>query len=184
MEKKKAIGLQRKKVMLSSYNPEWKKIYKKEKELLLSVLGDQVLDIQHIGSTSVPGVKSKPIIDIAVAVEKIKDAENLIESVEKLGYEYKHEAGVRGRHFFAKGSEKNRTHYIHMVKLGGKQWRNLTNFREYLLEDKKNIKEYNDLKESLAKEHKDNRDTYTKKKGPFISRAINKFEKKFEQNRF
>jgi GrpB-like predicted nucleotidyltransferase (UPF0157 family) len=180
MKEKKIIGLQRKKVRISSYNSEWKKIYKKEKELLFSVLGDQVLDIQHIGSTSVPGVKSKPIIDIVVVVKKIKDAENLIESVEKLGYEYKHEAGVRGRRFFVKGSEKNRTHYIHMVKLDGKQWKNLTNFREYLLEDKKNIKEYNELKESLAKEYKDDRDTYTKKKSIFISKAIKKFEKKFK----
>jgi GrpB-like predicted nucleotidyltransferase (UPF0157 family) len=180
MKEKKIIGLQRKKVRISSYNSEWKKIYKKEKELLFSVLGDQVLDIQHIGSTSVPGVKSKPIIDIVVVVKKIKDAENLIESVEKLGYEYKHEAGVRGRRFFVKGSEKNRTHYIHMVKLDGKQWKNLTNFREYLLEDKKNIKEYNELKESLAKEYKDDRDTYTKKKSIFISRAIKKFEKKIK----
>jgi GrpB-like predicted nucleotidyltransferase (UPF0157 family) len=180
MKEKKIIGLQRKKVRISSYNSEWKKIYKKEKELLLSVLGDQILNIQHIGSTSVPGVKSKPIIDIVVVVKKIKDAENLIESVEKLGYEYKHEAGVRGRRFFVKGSEKNRTHYIHMVKLDGKQWKNLTNFREYLLEDKKNIKEYNELKESLAKEYKDDRDTYTKKKSIFISKAIKKFEKKFK----
>jgi GrpB-like predicted nucleotidyltransferase (UPF0157 family) len=180
MKKKKAIGLQRKKVRLSSYNPEWKKIYKKEKEILLSVLGDQVLDVQHIGSTSVPGVKAKPIIDIVVALKKIKDVENLIESVEKLGYEYKHEAGISGRRFFVKGSEKNRTHYIHMVKLGGRQWKNLTNFREYLLEDKKNIKEYNELKESLAREHKDDRDMYTKKKSFFISRAIKKFEKKFK----
>jgi GrpB-like predicted nucleotidyltransferase (UPF0157 family) len=180
MKEKKIIGLQRKKVRISSYNSEWKKIYKKEKELLLSVLGDQILNIQHIGSTSVPGVKSKPIIDIVVVVKKIKDAENLIESVEKLGYEYKHEAGVRGRHFFVKGSEKNRTHYIHMVKLGGKQWKNLTNFREYLLEDRKNVKEYNKLKESLAKKYKDDRDTYTKKKSIFISRAIKKFEKKIK----
>jgi GrpB-like predicted nucleotidyltransferase (UPF0157 family) len=180
MKKKKTIGLRRKRVMLFSYNPEWKKIYKKEKELLLSVLGDQILDIQHIGSTSVPGVESKPIIDIVVAVKRIKDVENLIESVEKLGYEYKREAGVSGRRFFVKGSEKNRTHYVHMVKLDGRQWKNLTNFRDYLLEDKKNIKEYNELKESLARKYKDDRDTYTKKKSFFISRAIKKFEKKFK----
>jgi GrpB-like predicted nucleotidyltransferase (UPF0157 family) len=180
MKKKRIIGLQRKKVRLSSYNSEWKKIYKKEKELLLSVLGDQVLDIQHIGSTSVPGVKAKPIIDIVIAVKKIKDVEKLIESVEKLGYEYKHEAGVSGRRFFVKGSEKNRTHYIHMVKLSGKQWKNLTNFREYLLEDKKNIKKYNELKESLSREHKDDRDIYTKKKSFFIGKAIKKFEEKFK----
>ena len=178
MKKKNIIGLQRKKVILFPYNTEWKKIYKKEEKLLISVLENQVLDIQHIGSTSVPGVKAKPIIDIVIAVKRIKDVERLIKSVKKLGYEYKCEAGVKGRYFFVKGSEEKRTHYIHMVRLGGKQWKNLTYFREYLLENKENIKKYNELKENLAKEYKNDRDTYTKKKSLFISRAIKEFGKK------
>jgi len=178
--KKKIVGLQRKKVVLSPYNFEWKKIYEKEKALLFSVLGNQALDIQHVGSTSVPGVKSKPIIDIAFAVKRTKDIEKIIKIMKKLGYEYKHEAGVRGRHFFAKGSEKNRTHYVHMVKFGGKQWRNLIYFREYLLGNKERIREYNELKENLAKEYKDNRDTYTKKKSIFISEIIKQFEKEIK----
>ena len=178
MEKKKIIGLQRKKVRLFPYNSEWTKIYKKEEKLLFSVLEGQVLDIQHIGSTSGPGVKAKPIIDIVIAVKRIKDVEGFIEPVKKLGYEYKREAGVKGRHFFVKGSEEKRTHYIHMVRLGGKEWKNLIYFREYLLESKGNIREYNKLKESLAKEYKNDRGTYTKKKSLFISRAIKEFEKK------
>src|SRR4030042_2890085 len=103
---KKVIGLQRKKVKLLSYNSAWKRLYKEEEELLNSAIGKYVLDIQHVGSTSIPGAKAKPIIDIAIGVRKLKDGEKCIKPLEKLGYEYGHDAGIKGRNFFAKGRKK------------------------------------------------------------------------------
>lgn len=177
MKKTKIIGLQRKKVRLFSYNPIWKKLYEEDAKLLRSVIGKYILDIQHVGSTSIPGAKAKPIIDIAIGVKKLKNGEKCIKPLKQLGYEYKHDAGIRGRHFFAKGSEKNRTHYIHIVKLNGRFWKNCIFFRDYLRKYKKAVKEYNELKEKLAKKYKDDRDTYTAQKGSFIRGIIKRAEK-------
>ncbi len=176
MSKNKIIGLQRKKVVLSPYNPAWKKLYEEEKKLISTVIKEQVLDIQHVGSTSIPGVKSKPIIDIAVGVKTLKDGESCIKPLEKIGYHYKKEVG-KGEYFFVKGGENNRTHYIHLVKLNSKQWENLVFFRDYLCENKKAIEEYNILKEELAEKYKNDRDTYTSKKSIFIKKIIKELKK-------
>ncbi|MGB2762332.1 MAG: GrpB family protein [Minisyncoccales bacterium] len=174
MRKAKIIGLQRGKVKLSPYVPEWKRLYKKEEKLLCSSIGKYIEDIQHVGSTSIPGVKSKPIIDIAIGVKSLRIGRKCIKPLEKLGYEYKGDAGIAGRHFFAKGSKMNRIYYIHIEKLNDKLWKNHIVFRDYLRRHKEAIKEYNKLKEKLAKEHKDDRDTYTIKKATFIQRILRK----------
>ena len=174
MAKRKIIGLQRKMVRLSFYNPAWERLYKKEEKILYSVIGKYILDIQHIGSTSIPGVKAKPIIDIAIGVKELKSGKKCIKLLKELGYEYKYDAGIKGRLFFAKGSEKSRTHYIHIVKLNGRLWKNFILFRDYLLKHKKSVKEYNELKEELARKYKDNRDTYTAQKDSFIQGIIKK----------
>ncbi len=149
--KEKTLGLKRKKVELTSYKPIWKRLYKKEEKLLLKTLGKDILDIQHIGSTSVPGVKSKPIIDIAVGVKSLKIGKKFIGPLKKMGYEYRGNAGVRGRLFFAKGGRNNRTHYLHVEKLNSKNWKNHIIFRDYLRSHKKAVREYKKLKETLEK---------------------------------
>lgn len=175
--KEKIIGLERKKVKLISYKPIWKKLYKKEENSLLNTLGKDVLDIQHVGSTSVSGVKSKPIIDIAIGIKSLKIGKKFISPLKRLGYEYRGNAGVKGRLFFAKGSRKNRTHYLHVEKLNSKNWKNHIIFRDYLRQNKKAVKEYNKLKEKLAKQFKDDRDQYTARKDFFIRKIINKAKK-------
>lgn len=175
--KRKIIGLQRKKVKLLNYNLEWKKLYKKEEKLIRSIIEKYILDIQHVGSTSIPNVKAKPIIDIAVGVKSLKIGEKCIKPLEKLGYKYKYDAGIKGRHFFVKGSEKNRTHYLHIERLNGKLWRNHILFRNYLIKHKEAVEEYSELKEGLVKKYKDNRDIYTIKKNSFIQKILKKTEK-------
>ena len=176
MEKRKIIGLQKKKVKLSFYNPEWKKLYKKEEKLLCSAIGKYIRDIQHVGSTSILGIKSKPIIDIAIGVESLKIGEKCIKPLGKLGYEYKHDAGIKGRHFFEKGTEKNITHYLHIEKINEKLWKNHIFFRDYLIKHKEAVGEYNKLKERLAKRYKDDRNTYTMKKESFIKKILKKVD--------
>ncbi|MCX6764168.1 MAG: GrpB family protein [Candidatus Nealsonbacteria bacterium] len=176
---KKIIGLQRKKVKLLPYNPNWEKLYKKEEKLIRSVIGEYIKDIQHVGSTSIPGAKAKPIIDIAIGVESLKIGKKCIKPLKKLGYQYAYDSKIGGQHFFAKGKEKNRTHYIHMIKLNGRYWKNCILFRDYLRKHKDIIKKYNNLKEKLAKIYKDDRDTYTIKKSSFIRIIIKKADSKF-----
>jgi GrpB-like predicted nucleotidyltransferase (UPF0157 family) len=143
------IGLQKGIVRLSPYNPKWSYLYKAEEELLRKTMGSIIVDIQHVGSTSVPGLISKPIIDIAIAVKALADGEHFIEPLEKLGYEYKDDAGIPGRHFFAKGGY-NRTHYIHVEELNGKLWYNHILFRDYLKCYPETLAAYAELKIQLA----------------------------------
>jgi len=178
MRKSEIIGLQRKKVKLTPYNLEWKKIYKKEGESICDAVGEYLKDIQHIGATSIPGVKAKPIIDIIIGVKHLKDGKKFIKPLKKLGYQYKKNTrGIKERYFFAKGIEKNRTHYIHIAKINGRFWKNCIHFRDYLRKHKRAVKEYNKLKEGLAKKYKDNRDKYTAQKYFFIQKIIKKAEK-------
>lgn len=177
MKKRKIIGLEKKKVVLFSYNPKWQDLYKKEEKLLRSVIGKYIKDIQHIGSTSISKVKSKPIIDIVIGVDSLKIGEKCIKPLEKLGYEYKHNAGIRGRHFFEKGTGKNITHYLHIEKINEKLWKNHIFFRDYLISHREAVGEYNKLKERLAKRYKDDRDLYTAKKNYFIQKILKKAKK-------
>ena len=177
-QRRKVIGLQRKKVELYPYNPVWKKLYEKEAKILRLAIGQYILDIQHVGSTSIPGAKAKPIIDIAIGVENLKKAEKCIKPLTNLGYEYKYNAGVRGRRFFAKGSESNRTYYIHISKLNSRVWKDLVFFRDYSRKHKEALKEYNELKEELARKYKNNRYRYTAQKDSFIKSIIKKSEAK------
>jgi len=176
MKKEKIIGLQNKKVKLFLYNPAWEELYKKEEKLLRPIVGKYALDIQHTGSTSIPGAKAKPIIDIIIGVKNLKDGEKFIRPLELLGYEYKHNAGIKGRHFFAKGSKTEKTHHIHIVKLGGKLWKDQVIFRDYLRKHKEVVAEYNKLKEGLAKKYENDREKYTAPKDNFIKSILKRIK--------
>lgn len=172
MEKPEVVGLQRKKVQLSPYRSEWKELYEKEKKLLLSSIGEYILDIQHVGSTSIPGALAKPIIDIAAGVKSLGVVKKLIKPLKELGYKYRGEAGTPGRYFFAKGPEEKRTFYLHVEEFSGENWKNHIVFRDYLRNHKEAVKEYNELKGKLAEKYRDDRDTYTSQKASFIQKIL------------
>lgn len=167
------IGVKKEKVRLSSYNPAWQKLYEKEKEMLLPLVKRFGLGIEHVGSTSIPGAKAKPIIDIAIGVKNLEDGKKFIKPLELLNYEYKHDAGVKGRHYFCKGGE-NETCHVHIEEFNGAIWKNQVDFRNYLIKHKEALEEYNKLKESLAKEFKDDRREYTVQKEDFIKDILDK----------
>jgi GrpB-like predicted nucleotidyltransferase (UPF0157 family) len=166
----KFIGLPKGTVALYSDNIVWKRKYEEEKEILQAALGNNILDIQHIGSTSIPGMIAKPIIDIAIAVKKFEDAFVYIQPIENLGYEYKGELGIPRRHYFVKGDP--RTHHIHMVEIESREWINQILFRDYLIQHPQSSKAYADLKMELAKKFPTDREAYTDAKAPFINQIL------------
>lgn len=168
------IGLKRGTVQLVPYNPKWKENFEKEKQCLQKALGDLVIGIEHVGSTAIPGIFAKPVIDIAIIVKSIKLPDKLIKLLENLRYEYKQDDDVPGRLFFTKGPENKRTYYIHVVKLKSKQWKNLVLFRNYLLKSKAVARQYNELKNKLAKNYALDRKSYTSGKDKFIKTVIKK----------
>ena len=164
------IGLQRGIVRLSGYNPEWQRIFAVEAESLRELLRDYVLEIQHVGSTSIKGLTAKPIIDIAASIRKIEDARQCVAPLESVGYEYKGENGIPERHFFVKGIP--RKFHLHFVVKDGELWRNYIKFRDRLRENAELKNEYARLKKDLAKRFEQDRAAYTESKKPFIERVL------------
>ncbi|WP_454052771.1 GrpB family protein [Clostridium sp. Marseille-Q7071] len=176
------IGLKRGIVKLVPYTYEWEEEYNKEEKLLYSVIGKYVLDIQHVGSTSIEGLDAKPIIDIAVAVESLDIVDCFKELLENIGYQYRSNAGIEGRLMFAKGTEELRTHYLHIEILNGLIWKNHIYFRDYLRLHKEYIHQYSELKRNLAIKFSDDRYSYTNEKDKFISMVLEKAKEEFSEN--
>lgn len=173
------IGLKRGEVKLSAYCNEWKTCYEVEKELLLNLLGSNVIDVQHIGSTAVPGLSAKPIIDLMVGIRNLKDGLKLVELLEGQGYEFRGEAGIPGRLYFVKGNADFRTHHLHMVEYQSEFWTNHLLFRDYLIRYKDAAKEYDNIKQRLATQYQFDRIAYTDGKSAFIQSILQKAKDDF-----
>ena len=155
-------------IVVKPYNPDYPSLFEKEKALLVPIFGDNLVDIEHIGSTAVPGLKSKPIIDILVAVKSLSLVDEKQNEFEKLGYEYLGEFGIKGRRYLRKGGDE-RTHQIHVFRF--KDEHNLIRHlavRDYLRAHPWVADEYGELKAKLAKEHPYDIDGYCDGKEAFV----------------
>lgn len=137
------------------------------------MLGDLLCGIEHIGSTAVPGLAAKPIIDISVAA----NLEAAFPPIRKIlldnGYVYLLDAGNNGGHIFVLESARGmRTHHLHLIDANDIQWRNYLRFRDRLIEDADLRRSYAQMKEELAERYANNRDAYTLAKAQFVERAI------------
>lgn len=166
------IGLEPGFVRLLPYQDGWRDLFSEEKARLQAALGGHVLDIQHVGSTSIPGLPAKPIIDIAIAVENFDKAVVCIQPIENLGYIYRGENGIPRRHYFRKGDP--RTHHIHMNEITGLDWENQILFRDYLIRHPEAVQAYAALKISLAQNYPADREQYTSEKSPLIRQILSK----------
>ncbi len=124
------IGLKSGTVELAPHAEEWHQLFAQEEARLRDAVGEHVTAIEHVGSTSICGISAKPIIDIAVGVRELADAEKCVRPLEEMGYEYRGENGIPGRYYFIKGEP--RTHHLHMVELDSELWKNHLLFRDYL----------------------------------------------------
>ena len=163
-------GLISGKVKVVPYNPMWPRKYAKEAALLQEAIGPLVADLEHIGSTAIPGLSAKPIIDIAVAVDDIGLVKSLIAPVEYLGYAYRALLlGIEGHHFFRKGDP--REYFLHVFAHRSDFWTRRIAFRDYLRANADVAIQYRVLKERLAAEHTDDRTSYTAGKKAFVERV-------------
>jgi GrpB-like predicted nucleotidyltransferase (UPF0157 family) len=150
-----------------SYNSNWKKMYKEESEKIKNVLSDIIIDIHHVGSTAIPGIKAKPVIDILVEVKDIEAVDRYNHKMKDLGYEVMGEYGILKRRFFRKGGN-NRTHHIHIFQAGNEEIERHINFKEYLIAHPDKARVYSKLKEELANKYTYDVENYTNSKSDFI----------------
>ncbi len=169
-EDEAVLGLPRGTVRLRPYSADWPRLFEAERARLQAAIGWYVLDIQHIGSTSVPGLAAKPILDIGVAVTNFEAAAVCIESLVALGYEYLGELGIPRRHYFVKGAP--RTHHLHMNEITSDDWQRTIAFRDYLRRHPEAAQEYADLKHALTVCFPEDREAYTNAKSGFIARIL------------
>ncbi len=166
------LGLEQGVVKLAPYTPEWLRYFELEKASLQAVLGDTILDIQHVGSTSIAGMLAKPIIDIAIAVADFEQAKTCVPLVESLGYKYKGEFGIPRRHYFVKGNP--RLFHLHMNEVDSCEWQNTLLFRDYLRNHPDVAEEYAQLKQRLARRYPHDREAYLEGKSAFIKDVLTK----------
>ena len=166
----KAAGLPEGIVKLSSYTPGWVRLFRNERRRLRRYLGGDPCRIEHIGSTAVPGLPAKPIIDIAVRIRPRPRLAGLVQTLESAGYEYKGEYGLPGRHFFVRGNPV--THHLHIVFRNQPHWVRWLAFRDYLKGHPEELSQYAALKSSLAKRFARKRVMYTRSKTSFVTRIL------------
>lgn len=159
------LGLEQGVNRLVAYNALWPKAFLEEASRIKSAVGGLALAIEHFGSTAVPELRSKPIIDLLIGVAAIDDALRMIEPMRALGYDYAGSQGIPDHHIFGRGAA--RTHLAHIVAYGGDQWSSLLAFRDRLRADPRVRAEYQSLKEKLAA-RSGSRAEYTAAKTEFV----------------
>ncbi len=171
------IGLKRGIVKLFEYQKGWVSLYKAEHQQLKSALNDFVSDIQHIGSTSVPGLCAKPIIDIMIGVKTLENYVELIDILKIIGYEFRECASEPDRKFFLKRNNDISTHHLHIVEIDTEEWNKHIIFRDYLIDHKETADKYGCLKLELARKFPEDRDNYIVAKSKFINMIVDKIKK-------
>lgn len=167
------LGQHKGNIAVVPYQSGWKELFKREADLLRSALGEKALRIEHIGSTAIPGMVSKPILDIMVAVVSLKEATKLIPVVEALGYEYKPHDTIPERVYFAKEHPpENRTHHLNLTQQESRFWKNQIAFRDYLRGHDQIAAEYGDLKKRLAELYAHTHQLDPDGKTEFVARVL------------
>ncbi len=155
------------KVIVLNYNPQWVQEFEMESEKLNLQIGTVLNNVYHIGSTAVPGLMAKPIIDIMLAVSDLSELDRQSFKLENMGYEALGENGIAGRRYFRKGGE-NRTHQIHAFQSGDANLMRHLAFRDYLIAHKKIADEYGALKFEIAQSCQNDIEKYCDEKDAFI----------------
>jgi GrpB-like predicted nucleotidyltransferase (UPF0157 family) len=160
------LGLEGGKVRLRDSDQRWPELFRAERERLMAAIGPLVTGIEHFGSTSIPGIKAKPILDILVGLKRFEDGTKLIEPLAGLGYDYVGTEMVPNDHLFGRGVV--RTVLLHAVEDGGYHWRRNLRFRDRLRAEPGLAADYEALKVELAERFADKRAEYTAAKKAFI----------------
>ncbi|BAY87343.1 hypothetical protein NIES267_68650 [Calothrix parasitica NIES-267] len=168
-------------IEIADYNPNWANMFELEAECIRASVGNLIADIQHIGSTAVPRLAAKPVIDIMVGLRDLSDGKSIIKPLEKLGYVYWAENPDETKMFFVKGMPpygEKRTHHAHVVEIDGEFWQRRL-FRDYLRIHSEEAKRYEKLKRDLAVRFRDDREAYTEGKSDYVAEVMEKARREF-----
>ena len=156
-------------VRVVPHDPSWSVEYQREANRIRNALGWIVVEIHHIGSTAIPGVFAKPIIDLCLEVCDTRQLDRANSAMEALGYAARGEFGIPGRRFFLRDNVSGiRTHHVHAFRTGSSEVRRHVAFRDYMIAHPHAAEAYSRLKSKLARDYANDREAYIAGKAPFI----------------
>jgi GrpB-like predicted nucleotidyltransferase (UPF0157 family) len=166
-------------ICIVPYNPQWPDMASEEILNLQHLFygNDWIIDIQHIGSTAIPGLAAKPVIDIYMGAASLGQAQVAIKPLQTLGYQFWEDNPNEEKMFFVRGMPpmgNGRTHHIHIVKHDSLYWKARILFRDYMRTHSEEIPVYANLKYKLREEHLEDREGYSDAKTPYITSVLRK----------
>ena len=164
-------------IVVRDYDPAWAALFERERTHVRDALGPIVVTVEHVGSTAVPGLAAKPIIDLLVAVRSLPEARSrCVQPLQALGYTYmaEYESWLPGEMMFRKGPPGPWTHHVHVTEPSSPRWQELVLIRDYLRGHADVAAAYGDLKKALALVFGDDIIGYRNAKGPFLQAVMAK----------
>lgn len=155
-------------IRIVTYDPAWPAAFEEEAARLAAILGDNLVTLHHVGSTAVPGLPAKPVIDMMPLVRDIEDVDRLAPAMAQAGYDGWGEYGISGRRLFTKGGDEQRTHNIHIFQTGNPHVARHLDFRDYLRAHPEVARTYADLKMEMARQFPHDIRAYNQGKEAFI----------------
>ena len=167
-----SLGLESGTVRVVPYDPAWPDLYAAEAARVTDALSghDLTLRLEHTGSTAVPGLAAKPVLDILAGCRVDEPRQPIIDALESAGYTYRGEQGIPGRDFFRRGSP--RQYHFHLTHVGSAFWQDHLTFRDYLRSHRDTAARYAALKLELASLHPDDREAYIEGKTEFVNSVL------------
>jgi GrpB-like predicted nucleotidyltransferase (UPF0157 family) len=161
-------------IIIEPYSPEWPRTFEIEKSRILKAIPTYMTQIEHVGSTAVPGLPAKPVIDILIGVRSLDDDAKFIPPLEKLGYIYiaELEKEIPERRYLQKVTATAHTHHLHITEADTQFFIDHIRFRDLLRLHLELVTEYAKLKYDLAKKYRTDREAYTDAKSDFIERVL------------
>lgn len=155
-------------IEVTQYNPNWPYLYRQEARQIAAALANEIILLHHIGSTAIPGIQAKPVIDILAEVRDIERVDDYNQALMGLGYDARGENGIPGRRYFNKKTGSTHTHHLHIFQVGNSEIDRHLNFRDYLRAHPEEAQAYSQLKDHLAEKYRHDSVAYTEGKNEFV----------------
>ena len=167
------LGLESGRARLVEYQPGWVALFDQEAARIREVAGDRILAVEHVGSTAIPGMPAKPVLDVLVGIPSFARGLELLPTLAQLGYEHRPDEDIPDRHFFRKRlPDGRRTHHLSLAEPDSHHYRVQICFRDYLRTHPAVAFEYRLLKEGLAETHMLDRSSYIEGKTAFVQEIL------------
>ncbi len=156
-------------VRMVPHDPNWRQEFRQEAGRISAAAGSNAVAVHHVGSTAIPGIYAKPVIDLLLVIQDLAALDEKQLEMEALGYEARGEYGIAGRRFFRRDDKHgDRTHQVHAFEDGSPQIARHLAFRDYMIAHPETAQEYSDLKRELAAKHPEDIEAYMDGKDEFI----------------